>query len=72
MDKETKKQLHYKGTKFHRIVKDFVFQGGDITRFDGSGGQSMYLSLNFSKLILWKHNFYTLKLDHFSLGFGIK
>ncbi|XP_063726769.1 peptidyl-prolyl cis-trans isomerase A-like [Symsagittifera roscoffensis] len=32
----------FKGTKFHKIVKDFVIQGGDITTEDGSGGKSIY------------------------------
>ncbi|KZO91053.1 hypothetical protein CALVIDRAFT_506107 [Calocera viscosa TUFC12733] len=36
------KKLHYVGTPFHRIVKDFVAQGGDVTRRDGSGGESIY------------------------------
>lgn len=36
------KPLHYKGTSMHRIVKDFVIQGGDVTRNDGSGGESIY------------------------------
>ncbi|CAE6398423.1 unnamed protein product [Rhizoctonia solani] len=36
------KPLNYKGTAIHRIVKDFVAQGGDITRNDGSGGESIY------------------------------
>ncbi|CAL5223217.1 g5694 [Coccomyxa viridis] len=40
--KASKKALHYKGTKFHRIVKGFVCQGGDIVRGDGSGGDSIY------------------------------
>jgi peptidylprolyl isomerase len=28
--------------QFHRIVKDFVCQGGDYTRGDGSGGESIW------------------------------
>lgn len=32
----------YKGNKFHSIVPEFVCQGGDITRENGSGGRSIY------------------------------
>ncbi|KDQ60411.1 hypothetical protein JAAARDRAFT_126212 [Jaapia argillacea MUCL 33604] len=36
------KKLHYLECPIHRIVKGFVAQGGDITRGDGSGGESIY------------------------------
>jgi len=36
------KPLHYKGSKFHRIIPGFMVQGGDITRGNGMGGESIY------------------------------
>ncbi|EGD83086.1 cyclophilin [Salpingoeca rosetta] len=40
--KASKKPLHFKGSRFHRIKKGFMVQGGDIVRGDGSGGDSIY------------------------------
>lgn len=56
LGKTTSKPLHYKGIVFHRVVKDFMIQGGDFSVGNGTGGESIYGGTFAGNFIILIHN----------------
>ncbi|XP_048453523.1 E3 SUMO-protein ligase RanBP2 isoform X3 [Rhincodon typus] len=46
----------FKNSTFHRVIPEFVCQGGDITKFDGSGGKSIYGEMFEDETFIIQHS----------------
>ena len=50
------KPLHYKSSIFHRVIPDFMLQGGDFTEGSGRGGESIYGAKFADEAFTLKHD----------------
>ncbi|KAL6545952.1 heme binding [Orobanche gracilis] len=49
------KPLHFKNSIFHRVIPEFMCQGGDFTKGNGTGGESIYGDKFADENFIMKH-----------------
>eukprot|EP00667_Euglena_gracilis_P016228 EG_transcript_16955 len=54
--KATGAPLSYTNSVFHRVIRDFIAQGGDITNFNGTGGESIFGPKFDDENFYFRHN----------------
>jgi cyclophilin family peptidyl-prolyl cis-trans isomerase len=59
------KKLTYEGSKFHRIIPNFMLQGGDFTHGTGTGGESIYGDKFPVSHLMLAHEARSCQLSHY-------